>query len=98
MRAFALDVFGQPGSIHDLPDPEPAEGEVRVRVAAAALNPFDNFVLQGYLKDKMEHRFPLTPGLDLSGIVRAVGEGVTERKVGDDRQVFRVRLRHRVDQ
>ena len=57
MRAFALDEFGQPGSIRDLPDPKPAEGEVLVRVAAASLNPFDNFVLQGYLKDRMEHRF-----------------------------------------
>ena len=83
MRAFALDVFGQPGSIHDLPDPEPAEGEVRVRVAAAALNPFDNFVLQGYLKDKMEHRFPLIPAGDLAGTVDALGPKVNGFSVGD---------------
>src|SRR5882672_11071892 len=83
MRAFALDAFGQPGSIHDVPEPEPAEGEVRVRVAAAALNPFDNAVLQGYLKDKMEHRFPLIPAGDFSGTVDALGSGVTGYAVGD---------------
>jgi NADPH:quinone reductase len=83
MRAFALDAFGQPGSIHDLPEPEPAEGEVRVRVAAASLNPFDNAVLAGYLKDRMEHRFPLIPASDFSGTVDALGSGVTGYAVGD---------------
>ena len=84
MRAFALDAFGQPGSIHDVPEPEPAEGEVRVRVAAASLNPFDNAVLAGYLKDRMEHRFPLIPASDFSGTVDAVGSGVTGYAVGDN--------------
>jgi NADPH2:quinone reductase len=83
MRAFALDAFGQPGSIHDVPEPEPAEGQVRVRVAAASLNPFDNVVLQGYLKDKMEHRFPLIPAGDFSGTVDALGAGVEGFSVGD---------------
>lgn len=83
MRAFALDAFGEPGSIHDLPEPEPAEGQVRVRVAAASLNPFDNVVLQGYLKDKMEHRFPLVPAGDFSGTVDALGSGVQGFLVGD---------------
>ena len=83
MRAFALDGFGEPGSIHDLPDPEPAEGQVRVRVAAASLNPFDNAVLQGYLKEMMEHRFPLIPAGDLAGTVDAVGTNVHGFAVGD---------------
>ena len=83
MRAFALDEFGQPGSVHDLPDPEPAEKEVRVRVSAASINPFDNLVLQGYLKDRMEHRFPLVPSADLAGTVDAIGSGVDGFAVGD---------------
>jgi len=83
MRAFALDAFGQPGSIHDLPDPEPAEKEVRVRVTAASINPFDNAVLQGYLKGRMEHRFPLVPCGDVAGIVDALGAGVDEFVIGD---------------
>jgi NADPH:quinone reductase-like Zn-dependent oxidoreductase len=83
MRAFALDEFGQPGSVHDLPDPEPAEKEVRVRVSAASINPFDNFVLQGYMKDRMEHRFPFVPSADLAGTVDAIGSGVDGFAVGD---------------
>jgi NADPH:quinone reductase-like Zn-dependent oxidoreductase len=83
MRAFALDAFGQPGSIHDVPEPEPADGQVRVRVAAASLNPFDHVVLQGYMKDKMEHRFPLIPAGDLSGTVDAIGSGVDGFSIGD---------------
>jgi NADPH:quinone reductase-like Zn-dependent oxidoreductase len=83
MRAFALDGFGQPGSIHELPDPEPAEKEVRVRLAAASINPFDNAVLKGYLKDRMEHRFPLIPCSDLAGTVDALGAGVDGFAVGD---------------
>jgi NADPH:quinone reductase-like Zn-dependent oxidoreductase len=84
MRAFALDAFGEAGSVHDVPDPEAGEGQVRIRVAAAGLNPFDTWVLQGALKDDMEHRFPLIPAMDASGTVDAVGPGVTGFAVGDE--------------
>src|SRR5882762_2125272 len=83
MRAFALDEFGQPGSIHEVPDPEPAEKEVRVRVAAASINPFDNVVLKGYLKDRMPHHFPLIPCGDFTGTIDALGAGVDGFAVGD---------------
>jgi NADPH:quinone reductase len=83
MRAFALDAFRQTGSIHDLPEPEPTDGQVRVRVAAASLNPFDNAVLQGFLKDRMEHRFPLVPAGDLAGTVDALGPNVNGFSIGD---------------
>jgi NADPH:quinone reductase-like Zn-dependent oxidoreductase len=84
MNAFAIDELGRPGSLRDLPVPEPAEGQVRVRVAAAGLNPFDGAVVQGNLQGRMEHRFPLVPGLDASGSVDAIGEGVTDLTVGDE--------------
>ncbi len=83
MRAFAVDEFGQPGSIHDLPVPEPGDGQVRVRIDAASINPFDNFALKGYMKDRMEHHFPLIPCSDLAGRVDAVGPGVTDFAEGD---------------
>jgi NADPH2:quinone reductase len=84
MRAFAIDDFGAPGSVRDLPVPEPVEGQLRLRVAAAGLNPFDAAVVQGYLKDHMEHRFPFVPGTDASGTVDALGEGVEGYVVGED--------------
>ena len=83
MRAFALEEFGKPGSVVEVPGPEPAEGQVRIRIAAAGLNPFDNAVIQGAMKDQMEHRFPLVPGTDASGTVDALGEGVTGWSIGD---------------
>lgn len=84
MRAFAIDDFGRPGSVHEVPVPEPGEGQVRVRVAAASLNPFDNSVLKGMLKDRMPHEFPLIPCADLSGTVDAVGAGVDWPRTGDE--------------
>src|SRR5207247_1439012 len=84
MKAFAIEGFGQPGSLHDVAVPEPGEGQVRVRVIAAGLNPFDHAVVQGYLKDRMEHRFPLVRGMDGSGTGEAVGPGVSDWSVGDE--------------
>lgn len=86
MRAFALDTFGSAGSIRDVPTPEPGSGQIRVRLASASVNPVDNMVTQGFFKDMMEHRFPLISGMDGSGIVDAVGEGVEGWSEGD--QVF----------
>jgi NADPH2:quinone reductase len=83
MRAFAIDRFGEAGGVHELPDPQPAEGQVRVRVEAAGLNPADVYMLSGAYKDFMEHRFPLVPGLDLAGVVDQVADGVSGLRVGD---------------
>jgi len=84
MRVFALDSFGKPGSVRELPIPEPAEGQVLVRVRAAGVNPFDAVVAQGHVRDMMEHRFPLVPGVDAAGVVEALGDGVDGLAVGDE--------------
>src|SRR6184192_160322 len=84
MRTFAIDELGQPGAVHDLPDPQPAEGQLLIRVAAAGLNPFDNAVLRGHLKGRMEHRFPLVPGMDASGSIEALGKGLEGWAAGDE--------------
>ena len=77
MKAFAVDSFGATGSVHEVPVPKPGEGEVLVRVHAAGVNVMDPIYTGGYIKDYMEHRFPLVPGIDLSGEVEAIGPGVT---------------------
>jgi NADPH:quinone reductase-like Zn-dependent oxidoreductase len=84
MNAFAIDELGQPGAIRDIEAPEPGEGQIRIRVAAAGLNPFDAAVVQGHVKDYMEHRFPLVPGADASGTVETVGPDVTDWVTGDE--------------
>lgn len=59
----------------------PASGEVRIRVAAAAVNPTDIL-----LRDpgQGDNRLPMTPGMDAAGVIEAVGEGVTRLAVGDE--------------
>ena len=84
MRAYAIDEFGKPGSVRDLPTPEPNEGQVLIRVVAAGLNAFDVAVINGYTKDYLEHRFPLIPGNDVSGVVEALGPGVQGIEVGSE--------------
>jgi NADPH2:quinone reductase len=56
---------------------------VRVRIEAASVNPVDLVMIRGVYKDMMEHRFPLIPGMDLGGVVDAVGPGVDGLQVGD---------------
>jgi len=83
MRAYALTDFGKAPELTDIPTPEPAEGEVRVRVHAASVNGFDLPVASSRLKDVMEHRFPVVLGKDFAGTVDAIGAGVSDYQVGD---------------
>ncbi len=83
MRAVAFAEFGAAPQVHDIAIPEPAEGEVRVRVRAASVNGFDLAVAAGYLDGMMEHRFPVVLGKDFAGVVDAVGAGVEGYTVGD---------------
>jgi NADPH:quinone reductase-like Zn-dependent oxidoreductase len=84
MHAFALDTLGQPGSLRELPEPQPGPGEVLVRTRAAGVNPFDAAVAQGWLESYMEHRFPLVLGMDAAGVVEALGDGVAGFALGDE--------------
>lgn len=84
MRAFAVDEFGATGSVHELPVPDPGEDEVLVRVHAASVNVMDPIYTAGWIKDYMEHRFPLVPGIDVSGVVERVGAGVDGAAVGGE--------------
>src|SRR5215831_10762070 len=82
MKAAYIEKFGGPEAIKygDLPDPVPAAGEVVVDVHAASVNGADWKVRIG---DYKQTKFPLTLGRDFSGVVSAVGAGVTDLKVGD---------------
>lgn len=83
MRAIALTAFGAAPAPLDLPTPQPAEGEVLVRVQASSVNGFDTFVAAGYLQGMMEHRFPVVLGKDFAGAVEALGPGASRFAVGD---------------
>jgi NADPH:quinone reductase len=60
---------------------EPGEGQVRIAVRAAAVNPTD-IALRQYGDDN--HPPPWTPGMDAAGTIEAVGPGVDRLAVGDE--------------
>ncbi|MDQ3732590.1 MAG: NADP-dependent oxidoreductase [Actinomycetota bacterium] len=86
MRAAVLHEYG--GSdvleISELPDPEVGPGTVRVRVHAAGVNPYDWKLRAGYLHDFVPVTFPVVLGLELAGVVDAVGAEVGRLAVGDE--------------
>lgn len=61
----------------------PGEGEVAVAVRCAAINPIDWKMRDGMMKFMTGRSFPRGMGMDLSGVVTAIGEGVTRFAVGD---------------
>jgi NADPH:quinone reductase-like Zn-dependent oxidoreductase len=84
MRAFAIDRFGDEGSLRDLPVPEVGEDEVLVRLHAAGVQPADWHVRRGDLADRFEHVFPVVLGMDGMGVVEAVGANVTRLSHGEN--------------
>ncbi len=65
----------------DVPDPAPGPGQVLVDIHAASVNGADWKVRAGHYSASLE--FPYVPGRDFSGVVSALGDGVSDFKVGD---------------
>jgi NADPH:quinone reductase-like Zn-dependent oxidoreductase len=84
MRAVVLRTHGGPEvlTLEELPDPHAGPGEVRVRVAAVAVNHLDLWVRKGLPHLKLEYPFRL--GADVAGTVDEVGPGVRGVAVGDE--------------
>ncbi len=85
MKAVVLHEYGGPEKLklEDWDDPQPGAGEVLVRVAAASINPVDWKMRSGAARERFPVEFPGILGRDMSGVVRAVGEGVTGFEPGD---------------
>jgi NADPH:quinone reductase-like Zn-dependent oxidoreductase len=85
MKAVQLHTYGTADhlSLEEVTRPEPAEGEVLIRVYATTVNPFDCAARAGYLQGYFPYNLPLILGLDISGIVEVVGQGVSEFAPGD---------------
>lgn len=64
----------------ELPTPEPQAGEVRVAVRCASLNFPDLLIVQN--KYQLKPPLPFVPGAEFSGVIEAVGPGVTQLQVG----------------
>jgi NADPH:quinone reductase-like Zn-dependent oxidoreductase len=86
MRAATIAEYGPPEVIQigEVPDPEAGPGQVRVRVAAAAVNPVDLSVRSGRASAAVpDPGFPLVLGWDAAGTVDQVGEDVSGIEEGD---------------
>ncbi|NYI80111.1 NAD(P)H-quinone oxidoreductase [Nocardioides panzhihuensis] len=84
MRAVVAEQPGGPEvlTVTDRPDPEPAPGEVVIDVAAAGLNRADLLQRQGFYPPPKGASDII--GMECSGVVSAVGEGVEEWQEGDE--------------
>jgi len=83
MKALLCTRYGTPDDLSfiDIADPEPATGEVVVKIAAAALNFFDTLIIAG--KYQYKPAMPFSPSAEFAGTVERLGAGVTSLKVGD---------------
>lgn len=89
MQAIRYDRYGAPDGMRlvEVPVPEPADGEVRVRVHACGVNPWDVGLLYGRpfvnrIGGLRRPKYPIL-GADIAGTVEAVGSAVTELQPGD---------------
>ncbi|MGJ7031390.1 NADP-dependent oxidoreductase [Niabella hirudinis] len=84
MKAIVLEQFGNIDNLQfkEVPIPQPGMGEILVKVIFAAVNPYDQKVIEVYGRE-VGVQLPVIPGSELSGIVEATGEGVTRFAPGD---------------
>ena len=80
MRAMILDRPGKLLELRDLPDPQPAPGQLLVRVLACAVCRTDLHVVDGELPNP---KLPLIPGHEIVGRIERLGQGVDSFQVGD---------------
>ncbi|MCA9957046.1 MAG: alcohol dehydrogenase catalytic domain-containing protein, partial [Anaerolineales bacterium] len=81
MKAIQIKETGGPHALlyEEIPQPEPGPGEARVKIIASGVNYIDTYHRSGLYQQNL----PFTPGMEGSGIVDAVGAGVTAVAPGD---------------
>lgn len=86
MLAYHISQSGASASLQEIAVPEPAQGEIRLSIRACGLNFADLLMQKGTYQDTPEA--PFTLGMEVAGIVNAVGPSVTSFTVGDRVAVF----------
>jgi NADPH2:quinone reductase len=83
MKAVLCKEYGLPGSLvlEEVASPKPATGQVVVSVKACGVNFPDTLIIQG--KYQFKPAMPFSPGGEVAGVVKEIGEGVTRVKPGD---------------
>ncbi len=85
MKAVRIHSLGGTGvlTLEETPRPEPADGQVLIKVRAAGVNPVDCKTRSGKFQ-RPDMALPMTLGRDIAGVVEGVGRGVTGIKPGDE--------------
>src|SRR5689334_11012814 len=85
MKAVRFHEYGEPGVLRyeDVDQPVAGPGQVLIRVAATSFNGVDATIRGGFMQGPIPVALPHTPGIDVSGTVEALGEGVTGLAAGD---------------
>ncbi len=88
VKAVLCKQFGPPETlvVEELPSPKPGPGEVVLRVKAASVNFPDVLIIQN--KYQFKPPLPFSPGSELAGIVKEIGDGVTGLRPGDRVMAF----------
>jgi NADPH:quinone reductase len=83
MRAAVLTTFDSALEITQLPDPSPGGGDVLVRIKASGVNPLDTKIRRGQAAHA-QTVLPAVLGVDMAGVVEAVGRDVVGFDIGDE--------------
>ena len=86
MRAVRFSEYGGPDvlSVDEVDEPHAGDGQIRVAVRAAGVNPIDWKIRSGAMAGVIPVEFPRTIGSDAAGVVDEVGAGVTGAAPGDE--------------
>nr|WSS73191.1 NADP-dependent oxidoreductase [Streptomyces sp. NBC_01175] len=85
MKAVRFHEYGDPNvlRLEDVDQPVPGSGQVLIRVAATSFNGVDGNIRAGFMQGPIPVTLPHTPGIDVSGTIAALGEGVEGFEIGD---------------
>jgi alcohol dehydrogenase len=89
MKAAQMKGYGSSDEVieinENVPAPnDPSAGKVLVKIKAAGINPIDWKIREGYMQQMIPLQFPSPLGMDFSGIIEKVGQGVSEFRQGDE--------------
>ncbi|MGK8557830.1 NADP-dependent oxidoreductase [Nocardia gipuzkoensis] len=90
MKAIRFTTYGDPSVLElaEVQKPIPRSGEALIRVAATTFNPVDAAIRAGVLQQQFPLTLPHIPGIDVSGVVTAVGADVDRSLVGSSVVAF----------
>jgi alcohol dehydrogenase len=89
MKAAQMKGYGSSDKVIEInenaPGPnDPSAGKVLVKIKAAGINPVDWKIREGYMQEMIPLQFPSLLGMDFSGVIEKVGQGLTQFRQGDE--------------